>query len=319
MAHYSPSQLAGGLYGLLIGDALGVPYEFHEPEDLPAHDLLEYEPPRNFARTHRGTPPGTWSDDGALALCLLASLLDQEHFDAEDCAKRFLAWRESGYMAIDGRVFDIGITTSAALDRLRRGTLALQAGGSGEHTQSNGSLMRLLPLALWHRGDDATLARAAADQSRITHAHPTVRACCILYALWARRTLEGVSDSWSAAVTTMRELSPLGTAERQALDGIIQPDRDHPVEGTGFVVDTLRSARAVQALADNAPEQIYAATVRGAIALGHDTDTTACVAGGIAGIRCGIEGIPIAWRAGLRGREIVEPLLARLINWHAAI
>lgn len=68
-------RIAGGLIGLLVGDALGVPYEFHEADEIPPSAQIEFEPPAGFDRSHKGTPPGTWSDDGAQALCLLDSLL----------------------------------------------------------------------------------------------------------------------------------------------------------------------------------------------------------------------------------------------------
>jgi ADP-ribosylglycohydrolase len=71
-------------------------------------------------------------------------------------------------------------------------------------------------------------------------------------------------------------------------------------------VDTLWSAR------EAVTEPSYEEVVRAAISLGHDTDTTACVAGGIAGARGGTEGIPARWLAQLRGRELVDPLLAQL-------
>ena len=61
----------------------------------------------------------------------------------------------------------------------------------------------------------------------------------------------------------------------------------------------------------------YEQVVKAAISLGHDTDTTACIAGGIAGIRDGIGAIPKRWRAQLRGTDLVEPLVSRLIEWHA--
>lgn len=303
-------KLAGGIYGLLIGDALGVPYEFNGPEAIPPAEAIQFTPPEGFERSHHGTPPGTWSDDGALALCLLASLLEQGKLDTEDLGQRFLAFRDSGYMAVDHRVFDIGGTTEDALDAIQKGTPAIQAGRDDEWSQGNGSLMRVLPLALWHKGDDKALAHDAADQSRTTHAHPSARACCALYCLWARRTLEGHSAPWAAAIQAFREIYLAETPERIMLDEIIKPEEPFHTRGSGFVVDTLRSAEAVQS-ADK-----YAAIVRAAIALGNDTDTTACVAGGIAGVRLGIANIPANWRTELRGREIVEPLIAQLIDWH---
>ncbi len=307
---YREEQLAGGIYGMLIGDALGVPYEFNEPAAIPPPDAIEYVPPADFERSHLDAPPGTWSDDGALALCLLASLLECGRFDPDDMGRRFLEFREAGYMAVGQYVFDIGGTTEDALDLIQKGTPALQAGRSDEWSQGNGSLMRVLPLALWHKGSDAELARDAADQSRITHAHPSAMACCALYCLWARRTLEGNDDAWTAAVQTYRALYAPETTERIMLDEVIKPDQPYPVRGKGFVVDTLRSAQAVQSAGD------YAAVVRAAIALGNDTDTTACVAGGIAGIRAGVDNLPAIWLTGLRGHDIVDPLVLRLIAWH---
>src|SRR3712207_1158606 len=98
-------RIEGGLIGLLGGDALGVPYEFQDAEDLPPFSQIEYEPPPGFARSHGGVAPGTWSDDGAQALCLLASLLERDCFDPDDFARRLLRWYEQGYMAVDNRVF----------------------------------------------------------------------------------------------------------------------------------------------------------------------------------------------------------------------
>src|SRR5579859_2515561 len=111
-------RIAGGLMGLLVGDALGVPYEFHAPESLPPVAQIEFEPPAGFARAHSGTPPGVWSDDGSQALCLLDSLLACGRLDVEDFGRRVLRWYDKGYLAVDGRVFDVGIQTGRALQRL---------------------------------------------------------------------------------------------------------------------------------------------------------------------------------------------------------
>ena len=114
-------RITGGLIGLLVGDALGVPYEFHLRSEIPPHGSIEFTPPVDFERAHPGIEPGTWSDDGAQALCLLASLLDRNRFNARDFSTRLINWYEHGYMAVDGRVFDVGIQTAQAISRLRSG------------------------------------------------------------------------------------------------------------------------------------------------------------------------------------------------------
>ena len=300
-------RIQGALWGLLIGDALGVPYEFHLPEDIPPTEQIEFDPPAGFQRAHDGVPPGTWSDDGAHALCLLASLLHCGRVDPEDLMRRLTNWYELGYCAVGGRVFDIGMQTSAALYQFRCGVPAIDAGPTEVERNGNGSLMRVLPLALWHKGTDAELVADAHLQSLITHGHARAQVCCALYCLWARRTLEHHADPWAAAVAGLRKLYADGSPEQAELEFHIRPDDPPSGSGGGYVVDCLRSALLVQQ-ADN-----YKAIVRAAIRLGHDTDTTACVAGGIAGLRFGMEGIPQRWRAGLREPELFLPLLEQLL------
>lgn len=298
------------MWGLLVGDALGVPYEFNKPDKLPPRAQIEFEPPAGFRRTYQGIAPGTWSDDGAGALALLDSLLDCDQLDLNDFALRLLAWRDHGQYAVDNRVFDIGITTNTALRNFSRGEVAHESGPTDQYSNGNGSLMRVLPLALWHRGDDGELVRDAMAQSLVTHGHLRSQLCCALYCLWARYLAAGESQSWTAATATLRDVLSAQKADdwKTELEFHIRPN-DEPVgQGSGYVVDSLRSARLVMGESD------YENVVKSAVLLGNDTDTTACIAGGVAGLRAGEFGIPARWRENLRGREIVAPLLERLLQ-----
>jgi ADP-ribosylglycohydrolase len=209
---------------------------------------------------------------------------------------------------VDERVFAIGAQTGRALARLRVGISALKAGSTAENALGNGSLMRVLPLALWHQGSDAELVADACAQSQVTHGHPRAQVCCALYCLWARRTLEEAPDPWVAAVGALRAILPEDSQERKELERSIRPDDQPEGDGGGYVVATLRSARWAQSA--GAYEQV----VKAAIRLGHDTDTTACVAGGIAGLRDGVTAIPARWRDTLRGMELAQPLLDGLLK-----
>jgi ADP-ribosylglycohydrolase len=108
-------------------------------------------------------------------------------------------------------------------------------------------------------------------------------------------------------VAALRSLCPEGTPESRELDEHIGPEAPPAGQGTGYVVDCLHSAR----LAVVAGQ--FETAVRAAVALGEDTDTTAAVTGGIAGVRDGVGAIPARWRGGLRGRDLYEPLLQRLL------
>ncbi|HYD42851.1 MAG TPA: ADP-ribosylglycohydrolase family protein [Anaeromyxobacter sp.] len=303
------SRLEGAMYGLLVGDALGVPYEFHAARDLPPRARLELAPPAGFAPAHAGVPPGTWSDDGAHALCLLASLLERGRLDVEDLGQRLVRWYEEGYLAVDGHVFDVGVQTRRAVGALRAGAPALEAGPSRERDNGNGSLMRVLPLALWHRGADAELVRDACLQSRVTHGHARAQVACALYCLWARSIAEGRgdADAWADATARVRACVAGEPSLVHELEEELRPDDPPGGQGTGYVVDCLRSARLAVAAGP------YEVAVRAAIALGNDTDTTAAVAGGIAGLRDGIDAIPSRWLDALRGKELCAPLVDGLV------
>lgn len=319
------AQVRGAILGLLVGDALGVPYEFTSPDRLPPREQLEMTPPAGWPRAHF-VPDGTWSDDGACALALLDSLLDCDGLDLPDLARKLANWQFEGAYAVEGHVFDIGITTSAAIGRFRSGVPAEEAGPDDELCNGNGSLMRVLPLVLWHRGSDFELAQGAMRQSLVTHGHLRCQLCCALFCLWARRIGEGVPSeiAWTSATKTLRELlvslchaatqndsvfADLALGEWQnELEWHIRPDDDLRGRGSGYVVDCLRSVR--NALREDTFEDV----VKFAVALGHDTDTTACIAGGLAGLRDGFDSIPARWMDKLRGKEIAAPLVERLIE-----
>ncbi len=295
---------------MLVGDALGVPYEFHAREVIPPAELVEFTPPPGFHRAHAGVPPGTWSDDGAQALALLGSLMDRGTLDLEDFGGRLLAWYEQGDYAVDGRVFDVGVQTTRAFRAMMGGVPAWEAGPSDEQDNGNGSLMRVLPLALWHRGPDEELCALAERTSIVTHGHARSRVCCAVYCLWARRELEGKSGAFALAIEQLRALWAGDEERTEVLERHVRPEDTSPGTGSGYVVDSLRSARGCL------DEPDYERVVKAAVCLGRDTDTTACIAGGIAGIRHGKEGIPPRFREGLRGQEILAPLLGGLLRHH---
>ena len=296
-------RIRGALYGLLIGDALGVPYEFQAAADIPAAELVEMTPPKGFHRAHHGVPPGTWSDDGAQALLLLESLRHNPRLALADYAQLLLRWYQKGYMTPDGRVFDIGMQTSRALRRLMDGVSPETAGPSGEYDNGNGSLMRVLPVVFFAQ-NPLEVEELAMRQSRVTHAHLRAQLCCALYALAAWGILHGVTAADAVNAAEELLLERYGDGPHDAELKVVLDGRHDVPGGSGYVVDSLWSAiKCVLSTQD------YETCVRKAIQLGEDTDTTACIAGGLAGMLYGEAALPERWKTTLKGKNIVEQLL----------
>lgn len=295
-------KIKGGLYGMLIGDAAGVPYEFKNPARIPkAAPLPNLDVPDGYGRTYSDVPTGTWSDDGAQALCLAASLVQHNGLKRSDFGQKLLDWRSQGYMTPDGVVFDIGIQTQFALDSM----LWNQPLIATVTSNGNGSLMRALPIGLFY-SEPKDIVEMSYKQSALTHPHGWSMGACALYCLFARGLLTmGKYEAWDWAVEHAKTQLPLIDPKQgdNSLDRILQGQHEEPT-GSGFVINSLWSA--LTAFFRNPS---YEDVIRDAIQFGDDTDTTACIAGGLAGAYYGLDNIPESFMVALKGRDIADPLI----------
>jgi ADP-ribosylglycohydrolase len=166
------NKISSLLLGLAVGDALGVPWEFRQRGSFHCDDMSGYG-------THN-QPPGTWSDDTSLALCLADSL--SRGFSLEDTARNFVKWHDEAAFTAHGAVFDIGISTARAISRLKTGIAPDKAGCAGVNENGNGSLMRIVPLVFYLADKPETERfRLTKAVSSITHAHPWSVAMCFIY------------------------------------------------------------------------------------------------------------------------------------------
>ncbi len=295
------------MLGLVVGDALGVPVEFCSREELERN-------PVNGMRANgtHGQPAGTWSDDSSMALCLMESLT--KGVDYADMMARFLRWADKGYMTAHGEVFDMGIATRQALIRFAHGTSALECGGTGEYDNGNGSLMRILPVALYlHRtmGPDfphmPEAYRIIHNASALTHAHPISLTACGLYCAAVNELLCGQTSVWGgikAAKEFYRD-QPEFAFHRNAFQRI-EPDvlpslPRSEIKSSGYVVHTLEAA-----LWHLERHDSFRGCLLEAVNLGEDTDTVGAVAGGLAGLKYG--DIPEDWLSVIARREEIADL-----------
>lgn len=302
-------RILGGFYGSLIGDALGVPVEF-APRSKRKAD------PVSGMRAHgtHNQPAGTWSDDGALLLCAVESLVEKG-FDTQDMGERFLKWFDQGRWSAHGRVFDIGNATRVALGRISLGTPAEQAGGHGEHDNGNGSLMRILPVPLASLKSDLDLfCDRIARASAITHAHDRSKLACVLHGLFVRALMLGESTAaahaWAAGEFRVRYAShPEFPHFSAILDPNLGSQHESTIQSSGYVLHTLIAS--IWCLLTTSS---FSECVLKAVNLGDDTDTTGCVAGGLAGVFYGIENIPADWMAVLPRQDELRRLFGQLVQ-----
>ena len=264
------STLKAAIYGLAIGDALGFPVEFRKRGTFHIDDMVGFG-------THQ-QPAGTWSDDTSMTLATCDSIRECGRIDCNDMQQKFKEWLYNARYTVDNDVFDAGNTTINALQCGR--------GMDGIHSNGNGSLMRIIPLAFTEATEEEISAVSA-----ITHAHAISRNACCEYVSIAKQLLQGKSltDATMRCSGRIPRIHMLDESE---------------IKSTGFVVDTFEAAVWAVATTDS-----YKDAVLKAVNLGDDTDTVAAVAGGLAGILYGMDGIPSEWIEGLRGKEVIEKCL----------
>lgn len=303
------------LLGLAVGDALGVPVEFMSRYALKSDPVT--------GMREKGThnqPAGTWSDDSSLAFCLAEALTKE--FDLNNVARNFIHWYEDAWWTPHGSVFDIGITTRKAINELMIGKKPELAGGFDEHSNGNGSLMRILPLVLFLKNKPIHERYDWVKKvSSITHMHVRSVIACFYYTEFALELLNG--NNARTAYNNLQQTLPgflldtLATNPNEvALYNRLLTDDisllpEEKIYSSGYVLHTLEAS--IWCLLTT---ETYADAVLKAVNLGEDTDTTGCVTGGLAGIIYGHENIPADWLSVLARRHNIENLAYVLNKKH---
>jgi ADP-ribosylglycohydrolase len=300
------------LFGVAVGDALGVPVEFMSRQSISENPVTGM---RGYGTYHQ--PAGTFSDDSSLTFCLAETIAAKGHLDLYDLSDRFQKWQSIGYWTAHGNVFDVGIATSQAIANLRQGVDPEKAGPDDVNSNGNGSLMRCLPaVVLFRDEDDAQRFEIARKVSSITHGHIRSVIACHVYLEMADVLMRGIEPkiAYDRIRTHLPEVfATLGVdaVEIARYDRIWNGDiptlHVDEVSSSGYVVHTLEAALWCLLTTSS-----YRDCVLKAVNLGEDTDTVGAVAGGLAGIWYGFEQIPIEWVDALARKEDIEDLALRV-------
>jgi ADP-ribosylglycohydrolase len=297
--NFARARFRATLVGLAVGDALGTTVEFSPPGRFaPLTDMVGGGPFR--------LPAGAWTDDTSMALCLAESLVACRGFDPVDQLRRYVRWYREGYWSSTGTCFDIGGATRTALERFER-TSEPFPGDAAPRAAGNGPLMKLAPVVLAYASRPADAVRHAAESARTTHGAPEAADACRLFAALLLEALEGAPAD---VVLRRRVDEPLHPKVAAVAAGSYL-DREPPaIRGGGYVVEALEAALwAVRSTST------FQAAVLAAANLGDDADTTAAIAGQLAGALYGLEAIPTRWRAQLFMREEIIGLADELFEF----
>lgn len=281
-------------FGQAIGDALGVPVEFKSRKYLTENPVKDF---LGFMCWNQ--PPGTFSDDSSMMFCTAESLAIK--YDIEHIGNLFVKWYRDGYWGAHDELFDIGGTTRRSLDRIIQGEKAEFSGEFFPENNGNGSLMRILPLVFLLHSESSINKRfqIVKEVSSITHAHFRSIMSCFIFVEFGIQILQGKNkkEAYSDTqiiINSFIENNDFNPDEVKLFEKILKNKIEkyhiNEINSNGYVIDSIESSLWCFMNSNN-----YSESVLMSVNLGGDTDTTAAINGGLAGLYYGWKNIPEKW------------------------
>ncbi len=304
-----------GMMGLIVGDALGCPVQFMERDEI--RDREQGTVTGMESGGVYDMPAGTWTDDSSMALATLDSIRELGEVDLDDIMDSFVSWYEEGEYTPFGEAFDMGNTCSLAIEKYEQEHDPMLCGGISEHSNGNGSLMRIVPACLYAytKGlPDEEAVKVVHEVSGLTHNHLRSKIACGLYYFCVREILDGSGRLaerlqygfdkgfayYQNDIGNLTQLSFYGRLRDLEEFAAIS---ENGIKSTGYVVDSLEAAIWSLLRTDSFRDCLLTA-----VNLGDDSDTIGAIAGGLAGLYYGYEAIPEEWLSVIQRKGWIEEL-----------
>jgi ADP-ribosylglycohydrolase len=268
---------------------------------------------RGYGTHHQ--PAGTWSDDTAMSMLLVEQLI--EGYDVHKLANRFCHWYQYNQWTPHGEIFDMGVATRNAMDKLAKGVSATQSGECDDYSNGNGSLMRILPLAIYLQNKPIDERfRIVKEVSSITHSHIRSIIGCFFAVEFIISLLKEKDkcDAYAETQNIVRDylhLINIKTSEIELYNRILFDDisriPQEDIYSSGYILHTLEASLWAFLTTENFKDAVLKA-----VNLGDDADTIGSVTGGLAGLFYGFEQIPEEWVNTLVKKEKIKELYDRL-------
>ena len=304
------TMISAVIYGLVVGDALGVPVEFEKRDTYSIIDMIGY-----------GTynqPPGTWSDDTSLTLALMEHL--GEKSDLSILIDKFVSYRD-GYLTPFGYCFDIGIAINEAIERYLSGISPEVCGGKDERSNGNGALMRISPLVflLLKNFNLINQVKVIKKYTTVTHGHPRSIVASIIYLFLLKDMLfnDSLPEVLDSVQIKLEEIFSQNSEYweeyenhfKEIFDEEFYHKSREEIKSTGYVVDTLKACLWCVGTTNSFKDAVLKA-----VNLGEDTDTIGAITGTLAGAKYSFESIPKEWIEKLVNKALIEEKCEQLFN-----
>lgn len=305
------SYFTNSIIGHAIGDAMGFPTEFCIRERLMENPVTEM-----ISCPVHGQPAGSWTDDTSMEVCTIESFIEKNGFNYNDIMEKWTEWLNDGKYTANGVSFDVGRTCLKAIKNYTKGVHPLNCGSTSEKYNGNGSLMRILPVALYSfkkKLSENEIIKLTNELSSLTHAHDTSKLGCYIYVRFIISLLNGNSkeEAYKEIQSLNYSMYESNSIEKYSriIKSNIKDYKLNDIKSSGYVVDTLECALWIVMNASNYKETIIVSTN-----IGNDTDTIGAIAGSMAGIIYGIEDIPKSWLNTLLRKDYLFDLSNRFEN-----
>lgn len=297
------SKIVNSILGLAIGDAMGVYCKGMDRKDLVANPVIKMEGFGAFS-----VPAGSWSGKTALVLATIDSIINKHTLDYDDMMKRYCNWMYNGAYTSTGVAFDIDeITKNSLLLYFTKKAKVQECGSKDIESNSNDSLIRMLPIALYSFYDDLKddeLLNLIREVSSLTHGHEYSIMGCFIFVKYVHFLLSGFNKF--KAYEKVKELNFYKFSEnarraykRFLTTDIYKLDLDY-IKSSNYIVDTLEAVIWTFLNTNTFMEGII-----GAINLGGDTNSIAALTGFIAGL---VNGINEDWLSELGNKDYLISL-----------
>ena len=224
----------------------------------------------------------------------------------------FLLWLEQGKYTPTNHPFGVGRTCLMALYNYKKGKPSLECGNNDDRHMSNGSLMRILPIALYSYSKKLSIEEIETitnNVSSLTHNQEAVRLACFIYVMYIIDLLNGLSKEEAYTNIKNRKYNYSDTALKM-YDRLLKEDirklKIDEINSSGYIVDTLEAS--FWCLLTNSS---YEDTIIEAVNLGQDTDTIAAICGSMAGIIYGMNSFPSRWLDKLQQKDYLFNLFIK--------